>query len=106
MDNKEKKLEVLNVDNSLYITRISKEYRERKAYKPVDKRNIMCYIPGTIVELLVKEGDMVKKGDAILVLEAMKMQNRIKSFMNGKVAEIFVKEGERVAKGVLLIRFE
>ncbi len=72
-------------------------------YQPVDPRKIICFIPGTIVEIQVKEGDHVIEGSEILILEAMKMKNRIKSPVSGTVKSVNVSKGEKVMKGKLLI---
>ncbi len=62
-------------------------------------------MPGLIFEIKVKEGDEVKKGDPILILEAMKMENLLKSPGEGVVKEIKIKKGESVEKNQVLIRF-
>jgi len=64
---------------------------------------IKAPMPGLIVDLRVKDGDMVKAGDPLLVLEAMKMENIIKSPGDGQVKKVNVKKGDRVEKGQLLI---
>lgn len=53
-------------------------------------------LPGTITAINVKVGDEVKAGDAVLVLEAMKMANNIEAEKDGKVTAIFVKNGQSV----------
>lgn len=60
-------------------------------------------LPGTILSVAVKEGDTVKSGDLLLVLEAMKMENKINSDKNGKVKSVKVRAGDVVAEGDLLI---
>ncbi len=62
-------------------------------------------MPGLIMEILVKEGDVVKKGDNLLILEAMKMENIIKSAGEGTIKAVRVQKGERVEKNQLLINF-
>ena len=63
-------------------------------------------MPGIILSVLVKEGDTVGAGDAILVLEAMKMENEIHAPRDGKVKKILVSEGAEVRAGSELIEFE
>lgn len=63
-------------------------------------------LPGTIVELFVKAGDEVEVGKVILVIEAMKMKNSIRSTRSGKVAEMLVSAGQTVAHKQVLVRFE
>lgn len=62
-------------------------------------------MPGSILEVPVKEGDEIKKGDKLIILEAMKMENVIKSPIDGKVSKILVKAGENVEKNQPLISF-
>ena len=62
-------------------------------------------MPGLVLDVRVSEGDTVKKGDAILVLEAMKMENIIKSPTDGIIKKINVKKGLAVEKNQVLINF-
>jgi biotin carboxyl carrier protein len=64
---------------------------------------IKAPLPGTIIELKVNVGDTVKRGDCVLVLEAMKMQNNIESEYEGTVTSITVKQGETVMEGSVLM---
>ena len=63
-------------------------------------------MPGTILDILVKPGQKINKNDTLLILNAMKMENVIKSPMKGKVKTISVSKGENVNKNQLLISFE
>jgi biotin carboxyl carrier protein len=105
MENNEN-LGILNIDTSLYKTRISKKFSSRKKYQPADPRLILSFIPGTVLDILVSEGDTVKKGDELMILDAMKMQNRLKSPIEGKIRRISASRGDRVSKGTLLIELE
>ncbi len=66
---------------------------------------IKAPMPGLIVDLRVKAGDAVKIGDALLVLEAMKMENIIKAPGEGTVKHVKVKKGDTVEKSQVLIEF-
>ncbi len=66
---------------------------------------IKAPMPGLVLDIRVAEGDAVKKGDTILVLEAMKMENSIKSPTDGLVKKISVKKGLAVEKNQVLINF-
>lgn len=105
MENKEE-LGILNIDYTEYITRLSSKYKNRKPFNSAPAGQIISFIPGTIVELLVREGDKVRKGQELLVLEAMKMKNRILSSLEGKVRYLPVKPGDKIAKGALLVEIE
>jgi biotin carboxyl carrier protein len=67
--------------------------------------NIKAPMPGLIIELKVKIGDVVKPGDTLLILEAMKMENIIKSPGEGVVKTVKIKKGESVEKNQVLIEF-
>lgn len=67
--------------------------------------NIKAPMPGLIIDLKVKPGDVVKQGDQLLILEAMKMENIIKSPGEGIVKNVKVKKGDSVEKGQVLLEF-
>ncbi len=67
--------------------------------------SIKAPMPGLIVGVSVQPGDVVGKGDSLLVLEAMKMENLIKAPGDGTVKIISVTKGDRVEKGQVLIEF-
>jgi biotin carboxyl carrier protein len=63
-------------------------------------------MPGLVLAISVEVGQAVKKDDALLILEAMKMENVIKSQGEGVVKQIAVKAGDAVEKGHVMIIFE
>ena len=63
-------------------------------------------LPGVILDIKVKAGDSVKKGDTIMVLEAMKMENNIQATSDGTVAKVSVEKGASVLEGAELIVIE
>ena len=63
-------------------------------------------MPGKVVKLLVEEGQEVAAGQGVIVVEAMKMENELKSALPGKVKEIFVEEGQVVESGAKLLLVE
>ena len=60
-------------------------------------------MPGKIIDVLVREGSSVLRGEPLVILEAMKMQNEIQSPANGKVTRVVVKSNSNVMKDDLLI---
>lgn len=70
------------------------------------KSGVKSPLPGVILEIKVKEGDMVKRGQTLMILEAMKMENDIKSDRDGKVTSIRVSKGESILEGTDLIIIE
>ncbi|WP_462319041.1 biotin/lipoyl-containing protein [Marinilabilia sp.] len=67
---------------------------------------IQAPLPGNIFKILAKEGDAVKKGDTLLIMEAMKMENNVMADKDGTVKEIKVKEGDAVLQSDVLIVLE
>ncbi len=66
------------------------------------RQQIVAPIPGKVVRLLVKAGDHVEAGQGLLVVEAMKMQNEIRSPKSGTVERVLAKEGQPVNAGEVL----
>ena len=69
-------------------------------------KNIIAPLPGTIIEILVQPGDMVAEGQAVAILEAMKMENEILAEYSGRVVSVNVSEEDRVAAGTEIITIE
>jgi biotin carboxyl carrier protein len=67
--------------------------------------NLKAPMPGLIVGINVAPGDVVSKGDSLLILEAMKMENNLKAPGDGTVKAIRANKGDRVEKGQILIEF-
>ena len=67
--------------------------------------DVKAPMPGMVLKILVTEGTEVKKGDALLILEAMKMENILKSPSDGVVKKIAATQGVAVEKNQLLIQF-
>lgn len=62
-------------------------------------------MPGRIVQLMVKEGDLVARGQGLLIVEAMKMENELKAPASAEIGRITVEVGQGVEKGTVLIEF-
>ena len=103
---KQENLSKLNINYTEYTTRLSNKYKVRKGYQPDVPGTVASFIPGTVVELLVKVGDEVTSGQELMVLDAMKMKNRILSHWNGRVKSIPVKPGDKLPKGAVLMEIE
>ncbi len=89
-----------------YKTKLTRKFLMRKAYEPIDPNKIIAHMPGTIIEIKVKVGDIVKKGDLLLIVEAMKMYNNVRAPFNGKIKKIHVEVGQKVPKTDLYLEFE
>jgi len=110
--NKSEKTASVKINNNLYNIKIEDKFdlllkqlgMENLSSSAV--KEIKAPMPGLVLELKVNVGDTVAKGDNILILEAMKMENIIKSPSDGKIASIKVEKGQAVEKNQLLISFE
>ena len=77
--------------------------RRHGALEAEGRQQVVAPMPGKVVRILVQAGDKVEAGQGILVVEAMKMQNEIRSPKSGKVEKIVAKEGETVNAGDVLV---
>lgn len=74
-----------------------------KAAAAVSGEPVKSPMPGTIINVLVKPGQAVKKGDVLVILEAMKMENEIKAAKDATVVSVAVNKGESVDTGTVLV---
>jgi len=97
---------MLQVQGAKYKTLLTKKYKNRKKWVNPDINQMFSDIPGTVVKIYVEEGQKVKEGDLMMILEAMKMKNKIYFPVDGTVKKIYVKEEEKVPKGRLMIELK
>ena len=93
----------ITIDDIQYETSSIASFEKKKKWIRPDERIISSIIPGTVVEISVKNGDPVKEGDSMLVIEAMKMNNQIKFDKKGIVDQVLVKPGDIISKGQNMI---
>lgn len=79
--------------------------KEQKLKKTINtsKYIVKAPLPGSILKLLINVGDTIKKGDKLLIMEAMKMENDVLSEKDGVVKSIAIKEGDSVLQNDILI---
>lgn len=68
--------------------------------------DILAPIQGNVINVLVKKGDKVKKGDILLLIEAMKLENEVNAINDGEVVDVLVKKGETVTTNQLLVKIK
>ena len=102
----QEKTQIIIVHSAKYQTTYNKKYENRKVWAEPNHNHINSYIPGTIVEVMVKEGQKVEAGASILILDAMKMYNDIKMPFAGRIAKINVTVGQKVPKNYTMIEIE
>lgn len=72
----------------------------------IDKETLKAPMPGKIIDVLVREGASVLRGEPLVILEAMKMQNEIQSPVNGKIEKVLVKPNSSVMKDDILVEIK
>ncbi len=122
-------VDILDVDSSIakievngtpYLVEIHNEVKHAKTptlvrshmrdpQKKIEKKDsgakvlVKAPLPGIILELAVKEGDQVKKGQKLAVMEAMKMENEIKAEKDGEILSVKVSQGQSILQDELII---
>lgn len=110
--NQDEKVCKFKINNNYYHLQITDRYDDLLKKLGLDVADIKKVIelkapmPGMVLKIFVNEGDEVKKGDSLLVLEAMKMENILKSPENLKIRSINVSPSQKVEKNQLMIVFE
>ncbi len=102
----QKKIQELVIDDTVYETKLTRKFRLRKKYEAPNPKLLGAFIPGIIQSINIKNGQQVKEGECLLILEAMKMKNCVQAHQDGKVKDIKVNLGDMVTKNQLLIEFE
>jgi len=109
---KEKKIIEIKVNNSVYEVSLKDKMDElleklgMNALQEVKNEDLKAPMPGLILQIAVEEGQQIGKGDKLLILEAMKMENVIKAASDGIILKIKVEIGDTVELGLVLITFE
>ena len=110
-DRKSKTFEII-INNNTYSVQLKDRFDEILHDLGMDTANsnkdndVKAPMPGRVLEILVKEGDAVSEGDGLIVLEAMKMENIIKSTREGVLKYIQAAEGDSVEKNAVLLSYE
>lgn len=90
--------EITIKDNSIIST-----VQTRLKAEPTNREQIGATMSGSVLDVLVKKGDNVKKGDTLMITEAMKMETAIEARFDGEVAHVYVSSGDTISSGDLLI---
>ena len=120
-ESKNYQVEVLDIDLDKQTVRLSLDGKEHTCVlsteldmrikgmgllsdKSAKIKEIKAPMPGKVIDIMIKEGEEVKKGDSLLILEAMKMENVIKAPHDLKIKSTKVEIGQAVEKGAVLIK--
>ncbi len=96
----------IDIDGVRYRTLLTEKYNQRKKYVEYNPKLMTAFIPGTIVDVYVKEGKKVKEGETMLILEAMKMRNQLQAPFDATIKKVLVKVNDLVSKNQLMIELE
>ena len=97
----------VEVDGEAYLVKVAPAGISVEAVEPkAPKDGVTVPMQGVIIRYLVKKGDKVSKGDAVAVLEAMKMENKVSANKDGVIAEIYAEVGATVSPGDILMSID
>ena len=71
--------------------------------KELQAGGLVAPMPGKVIDLKVKVGSKVKKGDTLVILEAMKMEHQVKASKDGKITKVLIKKDDQLENGALLM---
>lgn len=109
--NTEEKSFIIRVNGNKYTVQLKDKYDELLEKLGMNNtsaakiKDIKAPMPGLVVDIRVKEGDQIKKGDALVVLQAMKMENILKCPADVTIKRIHVKKDDAIEKNQLIISF-
>ena len=108
----ETKTSIIKVGNSTITVVLKDRYDELLHEIGIDViiekkvNDIKAPMPGMVLQIMVENGQKIKKGDAIVVLEAMKMENILKSPADGIIRKIHVSMGDKVEKNQVMVNLD
>jgi biotin carboxyl carrier protein len=106
------KTSTIKVNGNLYTVQVEDQFDLLLKQLGMDAavgakiREIKAPMPGLVLKIMVEEGAAVHKGDNLLVLEAMKMENILKSTTDGIIKKIHVAQGDKIEKNTVLLQFQ
>ena len=83
--------------------------KKEETVKKINDENaldVLSPIQGNIINVLVKKGQKVKKGDVLVIIEAMKLENEVNAPNDGEIVEVYVEKGQSVATNQLLVKIK
>lgn len=107
--NKPEKSFEIKVNNNVFSVKVEDRFDQLLKQMGIDGgagkkvNDIKAPMPGMVLQVMVEAGQTIKKGDAIVVLEAMKMENILKSPADGKVKKVQVIKGDKVEKNQVMV---
>jgi biotin carboxyl carrier protein len=96
----------LVIEGTRYRTNLTTKFEARGKWVAHDENKVTSIIPGTVVTVLVRKGQKVQEGESLLILESMKMQNKVACPRDCVIKTIKVSAGQVVPKGYMMIELE
>jgi pyruvate carboxylase len=108
MEGKQTKPKVITLvlEEGNFKTHSTRKHDMRQPYTPINDKVITAFIPGTIRDVFTSAGKKVKKGEILLILDAMKMENHLCAPYNGVVKKVNVKKDDKVTKNQVLVELK
>ena len=105
VNGKSYKVELEAIDEVVTTEAPKEEKKEeiKKTITSADAREVYAPIQGSVTSVKVKPGDKVKKGDVLLIVEAMKLENEVPSPYDGEVVDVLVSKGQSVASKEVVV---
>lgn len=88
------------------VTELTESFGKKAGGKNTSPEQIRAPMPGRVTKIFVNEGESVKKSQALVVMEAMKMEYTLKCDLDGQVQKVIAKVGEQVPLGQLLLQLK
>ena len=95
-----------NIDGTIYLTEVPDRVANKKKWERPNPNHIKSFIPGTIVEIFIKEGQEVKEGECLMILQAMKMKNKILMPFDGIIETIHVNVDQKVPNRMIMVELK
>ena len=92
----------LRLNDQVFQRKIDEESVSFTSKSASEGGDIFAPVPGKIIKIMIKNGDLIEKGQTVIILESMKMEFEVKASGSGKVGKIVVEDGEQVEADQLL----
>ena len=102
----QKDFKILTIQGTDYQTLFTTKFANRTPWEKENPKKVKNQIPGTVLEIYVREGDFIAEGEDLIDIEAMKMINKITAPFSGKIIRLFVHPGQILPKGTAMVEYE
>lgn len=96
----------VHVNGHTFCLDLSTKGRTRKSTQVANKNKIVAPMPGKVTKVMVSVSHVIKKGDSLVVMEAMKMEYTLKAEIDGVIKSIAVQTGQQVSLGQVLVEIQ